>query len=623
LLLPSFTPTPGTHTFRAYTRNPNGSTDQRPTNDTSTLTFTVAPGLTLPYFESFTNLPFPPNNGSVVINPDGPAAQNTGITWARTTLAGNPGTQSMRINLYNYQTVGQRDIYRTPKVDVGGLDSIVLTFNVAYRQYFGTDVTTPPNDSLRVLISPDCGVSWLPTSYAKGGAGLATVPTTTDSSFVPRGTTQWRSERVVLKDFCAQNLNNVMIGFESYNDFGNNLYIDGINVAGFASVNRNSEMKSISNPLSALCTPGFSPKITFGNAGLDALTSLKINYQIDNGPVTTFNWTGNMSKCDSTTLTLASTTTTTGTHVLTVFTSEPNGLSDQELSNDTLRKTFAVYEAAAAPLFEGFEESTFPRANWGVQNVNGGTTWDRNSNPRNARTGNGSMFINNPNAANSNNALDYFISPIVINSASFDSMYVDFDLAYRAGNQYPGSTVFPLDTLEILATSDCGATFTPVWKKFGNELQTVNDPNYTYTDVFSPVRAAEWKRFRVYLTPFVGSSNFQLYFASRGNKQNNIWLDNINIYSQTLPRRLKDQGYLIYPNPFNNSFLIHHSAVEPPVDLQSAQVYNAAGQLVWDKRYNGNADRQITVDLGNKANGVYVLKLIYTNKTVIERIVKH
>jgi hypothetical protein len=86
---------------------------------------------------------------------------------------------------------------------------------------------------------------------------------------------------------------------------------------------------------------------------------------------------------------------------------------------------------------------------------------------------------------------------------------------------------------------------------------------------------------------------------------------------------LKDQGYLIYPNPFNSTFLIHHSAVEPPVDLQTVQVYNSAGQLVWDKRYNGNADRQITVDLKNMARGMYILKMIYTNKTVVERIVKN
>jgi hypothetical protein len=60
-----------------------------------------------------------------------------------------------------------------------------------------------------------------------------------------------------------------------------------------------------------------------------------------------------------------------------------------------------------------------------------------------------------------------------------------------------------------------------------------------------------------------------------------------------------------------------------PVDLQAAQVYNSAGQLVWDKRYNGNATTEVNVDLKNMANGVYVLKMIYSGKTVVERIVKN
>jgi hypothetical protein len=62
--------------------------------------------------------------------------------------------------------------------------------------------------------------------------------------------------------------------------------------------------------------------------------------------------------------------------------------------------------------------------------------------------------------------------------------------------------------------------------------------------------------------------------------------------------------------------------VEPPVDLQAVLVYNSAGQMVWSKEYNGNAARQITVDMKSLANGLYILKMIYSNRTIVERIVK-
>ena len=87
-----------------------------------------------------------------------------------------------------------------------------------------------------------------------------------------------------------------------------------------------------------------------------------------------------------------------------------------------------------------------------------------------------------------------------------------------------------------------------------------------------------------------------------------------------MPARLKNQGYLIYPSPFTSSFRIHHWIA--PADLQSAQVYNAVGQLMWEKDFNGNANTEENVDMSRAAAGTYVVKLIYTNKTVVERIVK-
>jgi hypothetical protein len=606
----------GANLLKIVLSAPNNGADANAANNEITTSFTVAPLLPLPYTESFQSATFPPANGSSIINPDAPET-----TWVRTTLAGRPGNASMRINCFNYAAdangkLGQRDIYRLPSINTLPFDSLALSFNVAYRQYPDT------KDSLNIIYSTDCGLSWKPVGYSKGGASLSTVTGTITTSFVPANATQWRTERVVLKDFCASNLKNVVLGFESVNDYGNNIYIDSINVVGFTAKAKNAAVISIAQPLSAICTTGFTPTATIVNLGLDTITTIKVSYKIDDGAEITTNWTGKLTKCDNVTISLPAATTTVGTHVISVYTSLPNGAADQFVQNDTLKKAFSVFSTTPSPtpIYEGFEDAQFPRSNWGIYNVNGGTTWESTS--ESAKSGTKSLVIRNSNSSNSNGALDYFITPIVANSSSFDSLFVDFDLAYRSGVQYPGSTVFPLDTLEILATSDCGATFTSVWKKFGFELQTVNDPNYTFTDVYIPRQKEEWKANRVYLTPYVGSSSFQLYFASKGNKQNSIWLDNINITSQKLPQRLKDQGYLIYPNPFNNTFLIHHSAAEPPVDLQSVQVFNAAGQMVWEKRYNGNAARQIIVDCKALSGGLYILKMIYTNKTIVERIVK-
>lgn len=608
-LQPSFSPAPGAHKLQVYTRSPNGGQDLKTSNDTATVLFTVAPTLALPYRESFESLPFPPANGSAIIN------ENAGsLTWARTSVAGNPGRTSIVLNAFNYDQVGDRDMYRMPKVDVSILDSLEISFNVAYKEYAGAA------DSLIVLYSPDCGLSWFRTGYTKGGAGLSTSAGTTDVNFIPTAA-QWRTERLVLKNFCSANLQSVMIGFQSYNDFGNNIFIDGIELNGYNSAQRNISLNSIDGPVAALCTNTLTPAVSFSNAGADTIHSLKINYQVDGGPVTSTDWTGTLAKCGSANIVLSAATSVAGTHVLTVFVSNPNGQDDQVQKNDTLRKIFTIYNAVPlpTPVTENFETTDIPRVNWGIQNPDGLKTWERTAAA--TSTGSGALYINNPSTANARSATDHFISPIIANGASIDSMFVSWDYAYKAGPSYPGSTVLPLDTLELLVTSDCGKTFQTVWKKWGEELQTVNDPNYSSTDAFVPASATQWKKESVYLTPNVGTNSFQVYFSAKSNQQNNLWLDNINISSKTLPQRLKNQGYLIYPNPFRNSFLVHH--VLPPIGLQSVQVYNAAGQLVWDKRFNGNATTEVNINLANAASGLYILKMMYSDKTLVERIVKN
>jgi hypothetical protein len=138
--------------------------------------------------------------------------------------------------------------------------------------------------------------------------------------------------------------------------------------------------------------------------------------------------------------------------------------------------------------------------------------------------------------------------------------------------------------------------------------------------MFTPANTSQWKNINIYLNPIIGIKDFQVYFVAKSNKQNNLYLDNINIYTKVLPKRLKDQGYLIYPNPFRNLLTIRNYRV--PVTLQSAGIYNSIGQLVWKKELNGTGNTEITVDLSNLAAGVYIVKLTYLEKTVFERIVK-
>jgi hypothetical protein len=337
---------------------------------------------------------------------------------------------------------------------------------------------------------------------------------------------------------------------------------------------------------------------------------------VDNGPVSTYKFTGSLPKCNSTSVTLNAVTSSPGQHILTIFSSNPNGVADQFTGNDTARKTIEISPTVPAPVPEGFEETTFPPLNWIVLNPDGNLTWERTTAA--AKTGVASMVIRNYDYHDTN-TIDKFISPVITFDPAVDSFFVSFDYAYALGPTYAGSSSAPYDTLDIQITQDCGHTFTSVFKKWGGDLQTPNTLGISTATGFVP-NANQWQNITIYLSPVIGKQNFQVYFVDRGNGQNNLYIDNINIYTKTLPKTLKEQGYLIYPSPFRNTFIIRNLTV--PTTLQSAAVYNSIGQKVWSTNYNGMGYTEMTVDLSNQAAGMYLVKLKYTDKTVVQRIMK-
>ena len=597
-------PTPGSHILQAYTAMPNGMADQRTSNDTSVISFTILPNLALPNVEGFENPIFPPPDGWSLNNPDG------SITWQRTTAANDGGVASMEYNAFNYAAIQAVDILQSPKIQIGNVDSVKINFDVAYAQYNASSL-----DSLEIVYSTDCGNTWLPTSYAKGGAGLATNGGAfVSNSFVPTSL-QWRKDSLAFST-CGINAPFILIGIKAVNDFGNNIYVDNFSISTINTVLENAGVLSINQPTSSLCSTDFIPQVTIANYGTDTIKTLTINYQIDNGPIGSFNYTGSIPRCSSQTVTLNSISSPAGDHLLTIFSSNPNGVPDQNTINDTARKAITVSPLVAAPVIVGFESDSFPPTNWALQNPDGLLTWERTTAA--ADSGSASMVINNFNYPASN-TVDNFISPVVLFDPKVDSFFVSFDYAYSQGLNFPGSTVLPLDTLDVQLTQDCGQTFTSIWKKWGVDLQTIGDSTDTISTSFVPT-PDQWKKINIYLSPIIGSQNFQIYFTARGNHQNNLYVDNINIYTKSVPEALKVQGYLIYPNPFRNSIIIRNYRV--PVTLQNIAIFNSIGQKVWSEVLNGAGYTEMPVDLRNLAAGVYIVKLQYTDKTVVQKIIK-
>ena len=173
---------------------------------------TVSPLPSLPFVETWTG------NGSVAFtteNPDG------STSWTKGEVTGPTGAKSevMYMNYFNYSTVGAEDGLLSEKFDINGYNP-VLYFDVSYAPY-----SSAYSDSLVVEVSTDCGASFTRV-YAKDGTSLATTANS-QSQFIPGGSSDWRTDSVVLSN---SNGDFVQFRIKGIGGYGNNLYIDNIRV---------------------------------------------------------------------------------------------------------------------------------------------------------------------------------------------------------------------------------------------------------------------------------------------------------------------------------------------------------------------------------------------------------
>ena len=367
------------------------------------------------------------------------------------------------------------------------------------------------------------------------------------------------------------------------------------------------------------CPGSFIPKLRVINNASTFLTSVTAGYQLDNGTAVTQTVNNlNLPLGGTTVVSFPAISLVAGTHEFEFFTVNPNGGTDQVPANDTLSQSFTVNGMASAPFKEDFTGPAFPPANWSIINPDKDTTWQRSA------TGNvnaGSAFMHTFEYSR-NDEKDELVTPrISYSSIGVDSMKLSFDLASATYTNIddPDNADVPMDTLEILVTKDCGNSFTTVYKKWGKDLRTVNEPKQ---DEFAPI-ASEWRKETVDMTAFLNQSPIQVFFRVINNYENNLFIDNVNVFTSAVPAILKSRGYLIVPNPFADKFLIWHYT--PPTDLRSVRVYNSIGQLLWNKGYNANTDNVITVNLFGKPAGIYVVRVEYgdTSKNFSQQVIKY
>ncbi len=278
----------------------------------------------------------------------------------------------------------------------------------------------------------------------------------------------------------------------------------------------------------------------------------------------------------------------------------------------------------ALPFGEGFEGNDFPPLGW-VLNPSGDvySSWDVDTDTK--KTGAASMVAFNTILIFDNSLRVEELQTPLLDLTSLPNPHLTFDYAYnyhkfKANND---SVVFA-DTLEVLVSTDCGQTFTSLYRGGGDELSTFSTPTLnpnTLEKCFAIPAQENWKKAYLPLNNFATSANAIISVRYQSGLGGSINIDNISVGNNPLSvEKPAEKTIAIYPNPAQNNAYV---SVENAESIETVTVFDISGKRIALDMQNITPSTVI-LNTETLANGIYYLQIegkgfIQNQKLVIKK----
>jgi hypothetical protein len=553
-----------THNYAFVVLQTNGQTNTNCQNKKNRIVTTPATAPALPLFETFTSIPSYWN----VVNPDG-------LTTWQTTSTPN-GKTAIYLDFYDYAEVGATDLLTSPLVDLTASTKATLIFDRAYAPYPGVT-----GERLRILATTNCNFSNAVELFSKSDEDLATT-SSQYSAYKPINHQQWVTEVIPLDAFVGSKL---QIGFEGTNANGNNLYITNVRIVNTEWLDLSLVNLLAPSPVS--CVPNPSPTLLIKNIGNIAITHFQAAITINGQALPPQLLELPLGVNEQKTVTLSPLTLVNDANNVSITLLQPNGADDNVTSNNTINQTTVLStKNDIIPLRERFDSDT--KNNWTIV-----------SQPQQANWQIGTTNFQNSLVYNSfsNTQLgdeSWLVSPVLnLKSTSQGSLF--FNISYA--KEQKGS-----ESLRLLASSDCGLTFTDVlYNQSGNNLATISKNNSQEP----PASPTEWRREYVALNNYAGKQNIRFAFVVTNGNGNNLYLDNIDFYIEdNVNPVVPDALYALYGGISSDLKVTFNLDARSDVHLV---VYNTLGQHVSEFRYENVLNQTYAIDLGERSHGIYIV----------------
>jgi bacillopeptidase F len=361
---------------------------------------------------------------------------------------------------------------------------------------------------------------------------------------------------------------------------------------------------------SASCDSIYSPKIMLRNLASNAITSATIYYSLNGGAEQSQSWTGNLAINQEELVALpVMESQMTGSNNLKVRVEIDGQPSEYDLYNNQYFTRFNIRPEKSLPFSEDFEHG-FYNGDWQSSNPDGKITWSK-INAVNKSVGDSCMAIKMYSYYPSIGQTDDLISP-KLNLPAGEAITLKFDWAYYRRSH----SLIKQDTLRVLVKTNCETVdLGLVFDGFGLGLETGD----TLRLDFVPRYPSHWLTKKINLSAFAGQQ-ITLVFESVNHNGNNLYLDNITVYSGDDLGIFENKSteIAIFPNPNQGSF-----ELQIPSNLLNEKVHlvmlNLMGKVVYEQNL---VQENSTINASHLVNGLYIVKLTTKNETIQKRFIK-
>jgi hypothetical protein len=173
------------------------------------------------------------------------------------------------------------------------------------------------------------------------------------------------------------------------------------------------------------------------------------------------------------------------------------------------------------------------------------------------------------------------------------------------------------DTLNVQISTDCGVTWTSLYKKFSTALTTAT-PAYS-TTAFVPT-ASQWRLENISLSSYASATSALIRFRHTTDYENNMYIDDINVMGGTSTNDIDLNSYIsVYPNPSSGYVNVNIGAV----DLGNVEVkfYNVMGEVIAETSGDAASTRNMNFDLTKQADGLYFVEIKTAKAKTTKKII--